>query len=250
METNDNQIQNTENNLNENNNVEIDNQLEKNNIIDNNIENNDNLKEENNINDNTNPPIEKKEENFSQYGKNINIDKDPILNKNYVIKLDDLNKFKDDILTHIYLIESKINQNISNQQELISNNSLKFTNQITVLEQKNSHLSEQFSKINFDTSKISELMNFKKKAENDLISQKVRLESSVKDFSNAIYKYDKIILDNLNVPGHIGAGAKYKNLSEYLSHNIKKMKNILDDQRYIQNKLKEHKNILIIKIMN
>ena len=234
-----------ENNIQINENNNLNNENEKNdeneskiNEINNN--NNENVSNENEINNNSKISNEKE----SESNQNQNYEKDPILNKNYVIKLNDLNKFKDDILTHIYLIESKINNTISNQQEQLSTNTLNLTNKITVLEQKNSHLSDTFSKLTFDTSKISELLTFKKKAENELISQKIHLDSSIKDLSNSIYKHDKIILENLNVPGQIGTGCKYKNLSEYLSLNIKSMKNILDDQKIIQDKLKEHEKYI------
>ena len=232
----------------EENNIQID---ENNNINNENEKNDENeitLNDNNNNNNNEN--ISKENEIINKTSiendseSNNNYEKDPILNKNYIIKLDDLNKFKDDILTHIYLIESKINATISNHQEQISTNTLNLTNKITVLEQKNSHLSDQFSKITFDNSKISELLTFKKKAENELISQKIHLDSSIKDLSNSIYKHDKIILENLNVPGQIGTGAKYKNLSEYLSQNIKSMKNILNDQKFMQDKLKEHEKYI------
>ena len=224
------------NNLNNENEKNDENESKLNDNNNNNNNNNENISKENEINNKTS--IEKEQESDKNY------EKDPILNKNYIIKLDDLNKFKDDILTHIYLIESKINASISNQQEQISTNTLNLTNKITVLEQKNSHLSDQFSKITFDNSKISELLTFKKKAENELISQKIHLDSSIKDLSNSIYKHDKIILENLNVPGQIGTGAKYKNLSEYLSQNIKSMKNILNDQKFMQDKLKEHEKYI------
>ena len=229
-------IQIDENNNLNNENEKNDENESKLNDNNNNNNNNENISKENEINNKTS--IEKEQESDKNY------EKDPILNKNYIIKLDDLNKFKDDILTHIYLIESKINASISNQQEQISTNTLNLTNKITVLEQKNSHLSDQFSKITFDNSKISELLTFKKKAENELISQKIHLDSSIKDLSNSIYKHDKIILENLNVPGQIGTGAKYKNLSEYLSQNIKSMKNILNDQKFMQDKLKEHEKYI------
>ena len=222
--------------IDENNNLNNEKNDENESKLNDNNNNNENISKENEIINKTS--IEKEQESDKNY------EKDPILNKNYIIKLDDLNKFKDDILTHIYLIESKINASISNQQEQISTNTLNLTNKITVLEQKNSHLSDQFSKITFDNSKISELLTFKKKAENELISQKIHLDSSIKDLSNSIYKHDKIILENLNVPGQIGTGAKYKNLSEYLSQNIKSMKNILNDQKFMQDKLKEHEKYI------
>ena len=60
------------------------------------------------------------------------------------------------------------------------------------------------------------------------------------DFSNATQKYDKIYLDNLELPGYIGRGAKYKNCQNFFLDVIKDLvklnkyreKNIIDLKMY------------------
>jgi hypothetical protein len=44
----------------------------------------------------------------------------------------------------------------------------------------------------------------------------IRLNSFQKEFSNACYKYDKIYLENLHLPGTIGENCTYKNLRDYI----------------------------------
>ena len=42
----------------------------------------------------------------------------------------------------------------------------------------------------------------------------------MKDLSDAKFKYDKIYIDNLSVPGFIGRKAQYKTMGEYIYSNI------------------------------
>ena len=37
----------------------------------------------------------------------------------------------------------------------------------------------------------------------------------MKDLSNAKFKYDKIFIENLTVPGYIGQASQYKNVGEF-----------------------------------
>jgi len=64
--------------------------------------------------------------------------------------------------------------------------------------------------------KINDLVLFSKKTTDQIMSIDIKLNSLQKEFSNACYKYDKIYLDNLNVPGTIGDYCKYKNMREYI----------------------------------
>lgn len=64
--------------------------------------------------------------------------------------------------------------------------------------------------------KINDLVLFSKKTTDQIMSIDIKLNSLQKEFSNACYKYDKIYLDNLNVPGTIGDYCKYKNIREYI----------------------------------
>ncbi len=68
--------------------------------------------------------------------------------------------------------------------------------------------------------KINDLVNFSKKTTDQIMTIDIRLNNFQKEFSNATYKYDKIFLDNLHLPGTIGDYCKYKNIREYIEVNI------------------------------
>ena len=58
--------------------------------------------------------------------------------------------------------------------------------------------------------------NAQKKTNDQMISYDFKITQLQKDFSNSSYKYDKIYLDNLIIPGTIGDYCRYKNMKEYI----------------------------------
>jgi len=78
------------------------------------------------------------------------------------------------------------------------------------------------------------------KTKEKLVSHDIRLTNIRNDFSLATQKYDKIYLDNLELPGYIGRCAKYKNCQSFFLDvikdlaklNIYREKNILDLKMY------------------
>ena len=69
--------------------------------------------------------------------------------------------------------------------------------------------------------KLDTFEKFKNKAESALLSQNIRLNKSFETISEMKAKYDKIFIENLTIPGFVGHSSKYKNISEYIIHNIK-----------------------------
>ena len=69
-----------------------------------------------------------------------------------------------------------------------------------------------------------------------MVLKEVRITNIREDFTNATQKYDKIYLDNLEVPGYIGRCSKYANCKIFFTDIIKEMdkfntyreKNIID----------------------
>ena len=62
-------------------------------------------------------------------------------------------------------------------------------------------------------------------------------KSPRKDIEDYCYKYDKIISENLLVPGIIGKSCKFGNLKEYIVYNKEEMNNITLSNRQNANDL-------------
>jgi len=67
--------------------------------------------------------------------------------------------------------------------------------------------------------KINDLIINSKKSTDQITSIEIKLNALQKDYSSSCYKYDKIYLENLHIPGTLGEFCKYKNLREYVEVN-------------------------------
>ena len=103
------------------------------------------------------------------------------------------------------------------------------------------------SKINFIEEK-DEILSQIKKLETDFNNQfminKINLTTHEKDFSEACFKYDKIISDNLLVSGLIGISCKFPNLKEYILSNKEEVSINSLEIKKLAMELKEYKNKL------
>ena len=84
-------------------------------------------------------------------------------------------------------------------------------------------VNDLFSKTNICLAKSDKIDNLVEKIDkmNELLTfHDVRINNLIKDLSNACFKYDKIYLNILILPGKIGDFCKYKNLKEYLEYTF------------------------------
>ena len=63
--------------------------------------------------------------------------------------------------------------------------------------------------------KLADIDKFKTSASDQLFTQNVKLINIQTEFTKFMNKYDKIFLENMELPGTIGEYCKYKNLREY-----------------------------------
>jgi len=65
-------------------------------------------------------------------------------------------------------------------------------------------------------SKFEELKSNERKIQDQLLSIDLRVNSIQKELSSSIYKYDKIYLENLLIPGLVGDYCKFKNMKDFM----------------------------------
>ena len=157
----------------------------------------------------------------------------PYFNKKY--QNEELNKFKDDILLYL----SERNQHYISLIKLfiekIEENKKEYFNKINSITQNyNSILSSQAT-LNNRFEKISNFELFINKTNDQLITHEIRINNLSTDFIKSTQKYDKIYLDNLELPGYIGKFAKYKNCQVFFESVIRELEKI--------NQYKEKNNI-------
>ena len=203
----------------------------------------------NNIN-NKATDIQLKQENSKGKDTNIQMPEFPKFEKIYENK--DLNMFKEDILNYLKerdTITFNLIKVYKDKIETTENNYLELTKRIS---NNYSDILSSQAKINNRLDKLNSYESFSTKTNDQLISHEIRLNNLREEYNKSVQKYDKIYLDNLELPGYIGKYSKYKNCQVFFEEVIKeinklnsyKEKNILDLKAY-KDKLE-----LIIKTFN
>jgi chromosome segregation ATPase len=77
-------------------------------------------------------------------------------------------------------------------------------------------LNDMVNKDKAYVDRINDLLTFQRKTQDNLNSHELRINTLQKNLKDACYKYDKIFLDNLIVPGVIGDFCKFKTLRDYI----------------------------------
>ena len=169
-------------------------------------------------------------QNNESLNKNINNISNIDLSKIENDFLFQLNQFKIDIDNKLKE-EKKINERILNELNI------KFTD----IESINKNLTESLATINVKLDNFKELESFKKKAESQLITHEIRINNTMIDLQESKYKYDKIFIDHLSVPGLIGPQARYKTIGDYLQNNLNNISSLNAIKDQMRKDIKETK---------
>ena len=175
-----------------------------------------------------------------EYNKDfiIPINKETKYTKKYDIQ--ELNVFRDDILQYIKENFQTFSKNLQIDLMKINNSEKKFEEMSDIINSNYNKIINAQANLNIQLDKLKDYDSFYSKTNEKLISHEIRLNNIRDDFHKATQKYDKIYLDNLELPGYIGRCAKYKNCQHFFTDVIKELaslnqfkeKNILDLKSY------------------
>ena len=128
---------------------------------------------------------------------------------------------KDDILKNNRELEEKIKTHIDIYGNKFKQDINSFSERIQKVTDNNNNFVKTLPDINFKLSKIEQIEKFNVKTDHKMASFEFRISTILEQIEKIKTKYDKIILDNLFVSGHIGGQhSQFANLSEYLLTNI------------------------------
>ena len=160
--------------------------------------------------------------------------------------------FQNEVLEDMKKIESKflakINQINTYIQEITTaneNNYLKLKNSIQQLSSNNQGNNQNEKNI------LDQIELLKKRIEEERMNTNSKINVIQKDISNAFYKYDTIIMDNLKVNGLVGDGCKFTNLKffiEYINRRTQELVLSKDKITSEMGSLKERTNDLINQV--
>ena len=122
-------------------------------------------------------------------------------------------KIKEEILAQMRLEQKKFAQNLEDRMDetnqLINDLNTKFL--------ENKDFFENVLSQKYYTQKLENLDKNSTKINDSLLAHEIRISKNIDEINSLRTKYDKIILDNLLIPGQIGPSCQYKNLSQYQS---------------------------------
>ena len=152
----------------------------------------------------------------------------------------ELNKFKDSILSLLKERDKIYMDKLVEYKTKAEKIKKDFDNTNNITNSKFSTIIDIQAKMSSRLDQLHNYESFVSKTNDKLISHEVRLNNIREDFTNATQKYDRIYLDNLELPGFIGRCAKYKNCQIFFLEVIQDLaklnkyreKNIIDLKMY------------------
>lgn len=148
-------------------------------------------------------------------------DTDIIFNSTKHIKKDIL-LFKDEILREIKLFQTKITEKAKNNEQYMKEKIEKFSSQTEGFGEKIIELSNLIVTDKTIREKVEQLIEFRKKTEDSIMTDEIKIDNLEKDFYNNIYRIDNILTDTVLNSKIIGGIAKFNTFFDF-------MKFVLDD---------------------
>ena len=130
-------------------------------------------------------------------------------------------KKEDSHLFDIRKIEEVLNSKLESTTSSLTEKVEELITQMTRIETQFNHITSNLQEYKIKMDKVDDLVIFKTKITDQLTSHEIRINDTAKDLSNTKYKYDRIVLDNLKVPGFIGENCDFPNLKSYIISNRK-----------------------------
>ena len=151
----------------------------------------------------------------------------------------DFIEFKDEIFKKIRLLESKVMTEINSKFTKIFTNYEQLDNRMNYINQNYDSLLESLTNQKVNLDKISECLNFKNKAEQNIITHNLKLKNISSELDKMKLKYDKLISDNLKVPGLVGSGCQYKTISAYITNHMVDFSKLKNEKEQIKTEIVE-----------
>ena len=156
---------------------------------------------------------------------NINQISSPNISQKFITKYknEELNKFKDEILSYFKERENILISKINSYHAHIESKEKKYETLTKIIKLNYDEILSSQANLNNRLDKFNTYDQFVLKTNDNITSHEIRINNLREDFSKATQKYDKIYLDNMELPGFIGRCAKYKNCQLFFADVIKEL---------------------------
>ena len=143
----------------------------------------------------------------------------------------ELEKIKEEILKQMKIEQKKFARNLEEKMD----ETTQLINDINKKFEENKAFFENVLSQKYYLQKLDNLDKISSKLNDSLLSHEIRISKNINEINSLRTKYDRIILDNLLIPGQIGPSCQFKNLAQYLKNNIYDMTRIKTDNENMKN---------------
>ena len=161
--------------------------------------------------------------------------------------------FQNDMLTELKKMEIQVTNKLTTFNQTLSSKIIDYDSKFSKIFENINELISQVATNKFNNERIDELISAKSKFSDQINENHSHISTIEKTLENSLYKYDKAILDNLQVPGLIGVSCKFKNCKlffEFIYNEMKKAKKSKEEEKTLSKTFQEKIDYKVFKIEN
>ena len=158
--------------------------------------------------------------------------------------------FKDEILNKLRELEIRFFNEISKKNSDINLNLNTFNEKVNSIFESNRKMIETVTSQQLNFEKIAQLETSRKYMDEILTTHDVKISSMTSEIDKMRFKYDKILGENLIIPGYIGVGCNFRNLREFIVNSIIDIKKLKEEKEILKRQEKEMKSKIELMLRN
>ena len=143
---------------------------------------------------------------------------DPILSRASMPSKNDFLLFKNETLKDFKEVQKKITEKYNNLDLEIKERLESYEQRINTYENKIIELSNLINTDKSIRDKVDNLMEFKEKADDTMLTEKIRLDNFRNDLNSNVDRIDQILKNSVIYPGVIGGISKYKTFHDLIDY--------------------------------
>jgi len=151
----------------------------------------------------------------------------------------DLILFKDETLKTLREMEKQIFEKIQMKNNETDSKIGDFNLKLSKFQEMNKRMYESIIEQQASLDKLKHFNEFKTKTDTKLVSLDIKMTNFFSELVNIKSKYDKIMVENLQVPGIIGISCKYSSICEYIIDNLHILEGYNREKDILKSKINE-----------
>lgn len=144
------------------------------------------------------------------------------------VTFQELIQFKEELLKELRDYKSKTTHNVNMEFEKYSQLIEKVNNKMDFIQQEKSSFFLKSEFIEEKNNIFSNISNVKSELKKIITLNETQIKTIQKDLEDSNCRYDKAIVDNLQVPGLVGSGCRFLNLKLYILSNKEELNNAVN----------------------